>query len=115
MVTSFAFGGAAQGATPAAGTYAAAQPLSAYWGENPAGSWTLNVIHDGGGTSPVCVENFCVQVVACTPGSLAALCQATASVALDATGNHNYEFVDLDNGSDTTCYLQSAVFFSGCG
>ncbi|WCL81687.1 gliding motility-associated C-terminal domain-containing protein [Saprospira sp. CCB-QB6] len=110
LVTSFAFGGAIQGSTPAAGTYAAAQPLSAYWGENPAGSWTLDVIHDGGGSSPVCVENFCVQVTACTPGSLAALCQATATVALDASGNYSYEFVDLDNGSDTTCYLQSVVF-----
>ena len=110
LVTTFAFGGVAQGASPAAGTYAAAQPLSAYWGENPAGSWTLNVIHDGGGSSPVCVENLCIQLSACTPGSLAALCQATASVALDASGNHSYEFIDVDNGSDTTCYLQSAVF-----
>lgn len=49
------------GPAPASGTFRPEQPLSAFMGEDPLGTWTLTV-GDSVGTAPTCFYNFSLTV-----------------------------------------------------
>lgn len=87
--------------------------LDFYEGLSPVGTWQLKVIDDSPAfptTSSICVHSFCVTLVTCENTSINAQCQATPTVALDETGFVTFDFIDLDNGSDVSCNVNSISF-----
>jgi gliding motility-associated-like protein len=86
--------------------------LSFYRGQSPAGNWSIGAIDDlpGVGSPALCIHSYCITLITCDPGTLSASCQGTATVNLDATGVHAFEFSDIDNLSDVSCLVDIMTF-----
>ena len=84
--------------------------LSIYAGTSPFGTWRLSGVDDLLNNSALCVESFCITVTAC-PGNLTALCRpGPVPIYLNPSGTRSLSFADINNGSDTSCFLRSVSF-----
>lgn len=112
--TVFRDGGSATPVTPTSTDTLAPNndPLSFYRGTAPAGNWSIGAIDDlpGVGSPALCIHSYCITLITCDPGSLSASCQTNATVSLDATGVHTFEFADIDNLSDVSCLVDNISF-----
>lgn len=93
---------------PINGTFAPnGSPLSAFNGEDPTGTWRLQVVDENGSGGSLCIDSYCLRIYTCVPGTLTASCNGSVSLPLDANGLLTLDFEDLDNGSDTSCMLDN--------
>lgn len=83
--------------------------LAGFRGFSPYGNWQLLAIDDNGGAGVLCIEEICITLYTC-PGTLSAVCRATANVPIDAAGVATPNFAQLNLSSDTSCLLQSVTF-----
>ncbi|MDZ7896926.1 MAG: YCF48-related protein [Arcicella sp.] len=94
---------------PVSGTFAPAQPLSAFIGENPTGTWTL-LPFDAVWKDPLCVSGFSVTFTASQVGTLTWWDAPTGGNQV-GTGN---EFIPTVTAAGTYTYYAQAQCAGGC-
>ncbi|BDS13330.1 gliding motility-associated C-terminal domain-containing protein [Aureispira anguillae] len=86
-------------------------PLAAYYGANPHGSWSVGGIDDAPLSGPqLCIHSYCITIVTCDANQLKASCKTNPVITLGATGTHNFDFLDLDSISDVSCLVKNITF-----
>lgn len=85
--------------------------LDFYYGQSPYGNWTVGAIDDAPAAGPqLCIHSYCITLVTCDFTTLSAACSANATVALDTSGTHVFELIDLDSASDISCRVDNISF-----
>lgn len=101
---------------PVSGTFNPSQSISSilpsgtdFLGIAPFGNWELVAIDQNSNLSGICINSVCITITAC-PNNVTAICQPTLNLYLDNAGNASPDFNLLNNGSDTSCFLQNVSF-----
>jgi photosystem II stability/assembly factor-like uncharacterized protein len=94
---------------PVSGTFAPAQPLSAFIGENPSGTWTL-LPYDAVWKDPLCVSGFSVTFTASQLGTLTWWDAPTGGNQV-GTGS---EFIPTVTAAGTYTYYAQGQCAGGC-
>jgi Ig-like domain CHU_C associated len=94
---------------PVSGTFAPAQPLSGFIGENPSGTWTL-LPYDAVGKDPLCVSGFSVTFSEAQNGTLTWWDAPTGGNQV-GTGS---EFIPTNTVAGTYNYYAQGQCVRGC-
>jgi hypothetical protein len=95
---------------PVSGTFAPAQPLSGFIGENPAGTWTL-LPYDNYWKDPLCVSGFAVTFTADAQVGTLTWWDAPTGGNQVGTGS---EFIPTNTAAGTYTYYAQGQCVKGC-